>query len=51
MYIMLAARNGKSVYENQVNMIKNAKAHRNEITIRKKRTVSCSLILSLDIVQ
>ena len=31
---MLAARNGKNVYENQVNMIKNAKAHRNKITIR-----------------
>ena len=33
------------------NMIKNAKAHRNEITIRKKRTVSCSLIQLLDIIQ
>ena len=32
--LMLAARNGKNVYENQVNMIKNAKAHRNKITIR-----------------
>ena len=31
---MLSARNGKHVYENQVNMIKNSKAYRPKITIR-----------------